>query len=120
MPARVLIACLLAFWGGCGKQPVSSPSPAEPKTESAAARPADLPAVATTKDSPAEAPDDAQMATILGELTQVVRKFSVERRSVPKNLEELVTNGYLSRAPQAPAGKKFVISKELQVQLVKK
>jgi len=60
------------------------------------------------------------MAAILGELTQAVRKYSVERRSVPKNLEELVANGYLTQAPQAPAGKKFIISKELRVQLVKK
>ena len=72
-----------------------------------------------TKPS-AEVPDDAQMAAILGELTQAVRKYSVERRSVPKNLEELVANGYLAEAPQAPAGKKFIISKELRVQLVKK
>jgi competence protein ComGC len=74
----------------------------------------------TRTEPSAEATDDAQMAAILGELTQAVRKFSVERRSVPKNLEELVANGYLARAPQAPAGNKFVISKELQVQLVKK
>jgi len=67
-----------------------------------------------------EAPDDAALAAVLGELTQVVRKFSVENRRVPKNLEELVANGYLTRVPQAPAGKKFAISKELQVQLVKK
>jgi len=119
MPARVLLACLLAFWVGCGKQPASSPSPAEPRTDGVA-HPADLPAAATPKDSPAEALDDAQMAAILGELTQVVRKYSVERRSVPKNLEELVANGYLTRVPQAPAGKRFIISKELQVQLVKK
>ena len=120
MPARVLIACLLAIWVGCSRQPASSASLSERKTESAAPDPADLPAAETTKDSLAEAPDDAQMAAILGELTQVVRKFSVERRNVPKNLQELVTNGYLTRAPQAPSGKQFIITKDLRVQLVNK
>src|SRR5436190_1726786 len=118
MPARFLMICLVTLWVGCGKQPASAPSPAEPKTDRAA-RPADLPPAASRTEPPAEAPDDAQMTAILGELTQAVRKYSVERRSVPKNLEELVDNGYLSQAPRAPAGKKFIISKELRVQLVK-
>jgi len=119
MPARLLMICLAAIWVGCGKQPASSPSPAEPKTDRVA-RPADLPSAVTRTEPSAEVPDDTQMAAILGELTQAVRKYSVERRSVPKNLEELVARGYLTRAPQAPAGKEFVINKELQVQLVKK
>src|SRR2546421_12992256 len=121
MPARFLVICFLAaaFWVGCSKQPASSPSPSERKIDRAA-RPTDLPAAVARTEPSAEAPDDAQMAAILGELTQAVRKYSVERRSVPKTLEELVARGYLTRAPQAPAGKEFVINKELQVQLVKK
>src|SRR6266850_5412705 len=113
MPVRVLIACLIASWVGCGKQPASAPSPAEP-TAGNAARPADPSAAVTRTNSSVEAPDDAALAAVLGELTQVVRKFSVENRRVPKNLEELVANGYLTRVPQAPAGKKFAISKDLQ------
>ena len=119
MPARFLVICLAALWVGCGKQPASSPYPAEPKTDPAG-HPADAPAAATQTEPSARAPDDAQMAAILDELTQAVRKYSVERQIVPKNLEELVAKGYLTHVPQAPAGKKFVISKELQVQLLKK
>lgn len=57
------------------------------------------------------------MDAILGELTQAVRKFSVERRSVPKGLEELVAHGYLGQLPPAPAGKRFVITRDLRVVL---
>ena len=116
---RFLIACLLALWVGCGKQPAPAPSASEPKADAAAPAAEPL-ATAARTEATTEASDDAQMAVILGELTQVVRKYSVERRSVPKNLEELVANGYLTRAPEAPAGKKFVISKDLSVQLVKR
>src|SRR2546428_527448 len=119
MAVRVLIACRLAFWFGCGKQPASTPPAAEP-TAGNTARPADPSAAVTGTNSSAEAPDDAQMAAVLGELTQVVRKYSVERRRVPRNLGELVANGYLTRVPQAPTRKKFAISKELPGQLGKK
>ncbi len=119
MPACVLLACLLALFAGCGKQQVSSPPTAEPTADNTA-RPAESLPTAALTNSLAEASDDAQMAAVLGELTQVVRKYGVERRSVPKNLEELVANGYLTRAPQAPSGKKFAITKDLRVQLVNK
>ncbi len=61
---------------------------------------------------------EAQIAATLGELTQAVRKYGAEQRSVPKTLEELVAKGYLSRIPPAPAGKGFAIDKNLQVYLV--
>ena len=44
-----------------------------------------------------------------------MRKYSVEQRQTPKNLDELVAKGYLSQIPEAPAGKKFAIDKNLQV-----
>jgi hypothetical protein len=55
--------------------------------------------------------------TVSNELTQAVRKFGAEQRRVPKTLEEVAAGGYLSRIPQAPAGKKFAIDKNLQVYL---
>ena len=64
--------------------------------------------------------DQSQTEALLKELTQAVRKFSVEQRRVPKNLEELVANGYLPGVPSAPAGKQFAIDKSLQVTLVKR
>jgi hypothetical protein len=119
MRLRLLIGCWLAVWVGCGKQPAPPPSAAQPSVENAA-RPADSSTVVTQAEASAVAPDEARMAAVLGELTQVVRKYSVERRRVPKTLEELVANGYLTRIPPAPTGKKFAITKDLQVQLVKR
>jgi hypothetical protein len=55
---------------------------------------------------------------LLGELTQAVRKYGVEQRRVPKDLEELSAQGYLRQIPSPPCGKKFVITKNLQVELV--
>ncbi len=108
------MACLLAILMGCGKQPASSPSLAlptaegvVPKVESSAAKPKNA----------EPATDEVQIAAMLNDLTQAVRKCAVEQRRAPKNLEELVANGYLSRVPPAPTGKKFAIDKNLQVYL---
>ena len=65
------------------------------------------------------ATDEANLADVLKELTQVVRRFGAEQRRVPKSFEELVAHGYLSRVPPAPAGKRFAIDKNLQVYLAK-
>jgi hypothetical protein len=117
MFARLLIAGLLSIGVGCQRQ--APPSTAEPAAEGVAS-PED-PSPDPTRTSPsATALEDAQMAAVLGELTQAVRKYSVERRRVPKTLDELVVNGYLTRLPEAPEGKKFAISKDLQVQLVRR
>ena len=43
------------------------------------------------------------------ELTKQVRRFSLEKRRLPQNLEELVTVGYIKSVPVAPAGKKYAI-----------
>ncbi len=59
------------------------------------------------------------MGPLLDQLTQVLRKYSVENRRVPKSLDEVVAAGYLKEMPPAPAGKKFTIEpKKLQVVLV--
>jgi len=42
-------------------------------------------------------------------LTQQVRRFSLEKRRLPQNLEELVTVGYIKSVPTAPTGKKYAI-----------
>jgi len=92
LPAFFL-ACFLAFLIGCGKQKTPSPPGAE--------------AVSTVD----------QVSTVLTELTQLVRKYSVEQRKAPKSLDELVAKGYLDSVPQAPNGKRFAINKDLQVYL---
>src|SRR5262245_50142858 len=115
MRPRLLMVCLLATWIGCGKRTEPSPASAEnpaATVASPAIQPPTLPSLNAT------ALDESQTAALLKELTQAVRKFSVEQRRVPKNLEELVANSYLIGVPPAPAGKRFAIDKNLQVTLV--
>jgi hypothetical protein len=57
------------------------------------------------------------MSPLLGELTQTARRYGLEQRQVPKSLQDLVAKGYLPSLPQAPAGKKFAINKNLEVYL---
>lgn len=112
MSLRCFCVCALLLAAGCGKSPSDS---AEEATSATAAAPAA--AAPAEAGGTSAAPEAVPMDAILGELTQAVRKFSVERRSVPKGLEELVAHGYLSQLPPAPAGKRFVITKDLRVVL---
>jgi competence protein ComGC len=55
----------------------------------------------------------------LAALTQVLRRYSMERQRVPQSLAELVAAGYLKSLPAAPAGKQFAINaKKVEVMLV--
>jgi hypothetical protein len=116
MLARTLAVGLLVVAVGCGQAPSSAPSqPASSSTSTDAA------AHASPEATPAATvvPTDAtQIAAQLAELTQAVRKYGVEKRRVPKSLDELVAGGYLNQVPQAPPGKRFEIDQKLQVQLV--
>jgi len=94
---------LLAF--GCGK-----------KDESTGA----ATSAVSTAPSASVQPGEADMEAALRELTQAVRKYSVERRQVPKTFSEVVAAGYVQHLPTAPPGKKFEIDpKTRQVALVK-
>jgi hypothetical protein len=93
MPALALLTCLFAaFWVGCGKPSSNSAPPGS---------------------------SEAEIAATLGELTQVLRKFSAEKQRVPKSMDELIAPGYLTQLPPAPPGKKFAITEKVEVILVK-
>lgn len=62
---------------------------------------------------------DADLTSLLAEMTQAVRKYGFEKQKVPTSLDELVTAGYLATKPVAPSGKKFTIDpKTMQVVVV--
>ncbi len=63
------------------------------------------------------AASDIEINRVLSELTQLVRKYSVEQRQAPQSLDTLVAKGYLARVPPAPDGKRFAITKNLEVVL---
>jgi hypothetical protein len=65
-------------------------------------------------------PTEAELNAALEQLTQALRKYSFERRRLPKTLGEVVTAGYVTEIPQAPPGQVFAINpKTMQVVLVK-
>ena len=96
MPSRLALASCLVLLAGCGKSPDSIPTPS-----------AAIPAASrvTTNgpaaDSGAPSMDESQMATVLASLTQAVRKYGLEQKRAPKNLEELVAQGYLATGRSA-------------------
>ena len=98
MPACFVLVAGVLFFAGCEKKPV-----------------------AQTAQPPAKAPAVAQpdLSATLGQLTQVLRKYSFEHRRVPASFGELVAAGKLGPIPAAPPGKKFTIDpKAMQVVLV--
>jgi hypothetical protein len=52
---------------------------------------------------------EPDLAPVLAELTQALRKYSAEKRAVPASLTELVVAGYIERVPPAPQGRAFSI-----------
>jgi hypothetical protein len=103
----------LAALLGCSKAPAPVPPPPGP----AAAEPVSPPPPAPTAVPEAVPSDQAALAELLGQLTQVARKFAAEQQRVPQSLDELVSRGYLARVPAAPSGKAFTITRQLQVEL---
>jgi hypothetical protein len=101
MPLRVFLSfAALVLCIGCGKD--NSPR----ATKAAVDTNVGVSAVAS----------EAAVATALEQLTQALRKFSVEQRRVPVSLNELVAAGYIPSLPQPPPGKVFEIdSKNLKV-----
>lgn len=51
----------------------------------------------------------------LAELTKQLRRYSFEKRQLPKTVEELVSAGYIKAIPPAPGGKKYAIDGERAV-----
>ena len=86
---------------------------------------AHAPAPAEVSTNPPPAVDaapfpEADVAPLLDQLTQSLRKFSAEKQRVPASLDELVAAGYLPSLPRAPAGYKFTINpKRVEVLIVK-
>jgi membrane-bound lytic murein transglycosylase B len=114
---RLACIALLALAVGCDKSsppPPTAAEPAAPATEPNAPAPASA-EPNTEPEAASAAVDASQIPTLLAELTQVVRRYGAEQRRAPRTLDELVTQGYLTRIPEAPAGKRFAINARLEV-----
>ena len=140
---RLALAFLIIlFMAGCGQKTQQSPSVAPPASSAAEAQattgenPNSPPTASSTGDqvdrASASAPNGvanvastknaspAELAPVLSELTQALRKYSFEHRRLPKTFGEVIAAGYVKNMPQAPPGKKFEIDpKTVQVVLMK-
>ncbi|MEQ2008866.1 MAG: hypothetical protein ABMA26_18955 [Limisphaerales bacterium] len=103
MTSRTLLGLVSAGMVGlslltaCKRKPVSEPL----------ALPAPLPSTATT-------PEQA-----VAEINRSLELWTFQRNQPPKDVNELVTAGYLQRLPAPPAGKKFAFDPvKMRVQLV--
>ena len=125
----LIIACLtlgVFLCGGCGKKTASKSIPSAGQSENSAAEPvaansSDAAIQSEPRVVPVAVPASADASAQLAQLTQLLRRFGMERRRVPQSLNELVAAGYLAVLPSAPTGKKFIIDgKQMQVTLENK
>ena len=109
MKPWLLLFCIFI---GCKK--------AENTTPAAATVNSAIPAVSTKASAPNLEGNTGADATgpMLKKLTQAVRRYGIEQRRVPANLDEVFAQGYLKELPQPPAGKRFFIDKKLEVTLI--
>lgn len=103
---------LFCIFVGC-KKPENATPAAETKNSA-------IPAISTKAKAPSPEGTAGTEATgpMLKKLTQAVRRYGIEQRRVPANLEEVFAQGYLEELPEAPVGKRFVIDKRLEVTLI--
>lgn len=112
----------ISLVSGCGKKSAANSKIAAGQNNAALEQtPASGPG-STVGNAPGLVPvtvaDSGDASAQLAQLTQLVRRFGMERRQAPKSLNDLVASGYLAGVPTAPAGKQFVIdAKSLQVLL---
>lgn len=102
----LIMAGILILGTSCGKK---KPQPAvtminAPTTTAEAAAPPTVPNPVTIPTSVTA--DDPQL---LESMTQALRRYALEHRSVPENFDAVVTGGYIRNVPAPPAGKKYGI-----------
>ncbi|MEW6305443.1 MAG: hypothetical protein AB1705_18355 [Verrucomicrobiota bacterium] len=123
---------------GCGKSeaPASAPAPkpaasgpmvsltapAAPEAPAAIGAPvAAAPATeAVDPNANVEVKEDPGILTKAQALNLVVADFKVQYGRLPRNLDELVSSKLVPRLPEAPAGKKFALNEEGQVDVINK
>ena len=104
--------CLTLFAGlllvGCSKEtPPAQPTQSSTNTAPSAASENPLNAPGDYLSSLAKAQKSAVKTVDLAALTKAIEMFQVSEGRLPKDLNELVTEGQISRIPAAPTGMKI-------------
>ena len=109
LPLAFLVAGIFLL-SGCGKKSAPKPNANVEQINNTESTPA--PANVSgpvARVTPVSVTESVDVSAQLSRMTQVLRRYGVEHRRVPQSLNELVTAGYLTGLPAAPAGKKFAI-----------
>jgi hypothetical protein len=95
------ILALSFFPSGCKKSPAA--------TSATNATPAATEAEPAAAASTAPGFDENQVKADLEDLNKLVRAYVQSTKTVPKNVQELVTSGFVRSLPSPPPGKAFAI-----------
>ncbi|MFN3409451.1 MAG: hypothetical protein ACK45B_10690 [Limisphaerales bacterium] len=93
----ILFAAVTVVLAGCGKEPAKKEPASNPLTA-----PVDYIGAAT------RAQQHADKTLDLATLRQAIQMFQMEEGRLPKELNELVTEGYLPRLPAPPPGQQII------------
>jgi hypothetical protein len=93
--------CLL----GCKRQESATPQPTNASTTTDSGNPITAPV--DYLGAVAKAQKSAVKTVDLASLSQAIKLFQVGEERNPASLQELVTQGYLPKLPEPPAGMKF-------------
>lgn len=129
--SRALICSVLVvqsvLWVGCHKKSPersvqSSPAPATSQAVAAPGQATDAPApppsLPTLENNAAPVPEAAD-PDVVRTVANAVQSFTIAHPQGPRNLEDLVSAGYLHNLPAPPPGKKFALNpKNFEVTLV--
>jgi hypothetical protein len=127
-PAAAAAALALVGCGGDSSETAELSVPGQPVYEVKALSAAEIAANEPPPPVPGEpvqpvAPvrsyfDGKEASEVVSDLTAILKSFHAEMQKVPASLEELVTLGFLDKAPVAPEGHAYVIVAEsLEVNL---
>jgi hypothetical protein len=107
------VGALAVLAGGCGKtdQPASEPSAEVAVAAENSAPVPGQPAASPPPLQPVEI-NTTDLTATLDALTQVLRRYCVEQKRIPKSFSEVVAAGYVRSMPAAPAGKKFEVDQK--------
>lgn len=102
---------------GCGGEPEATPPPAggsNAAPDVSQYAPAPAPQVQPQK---LELPPDANSDAVLSELNYQLKRWIVRNQRVPANFEEFVSSAQI-QVPPPPPGKKYVMGKQVKIELV--
>jgi|GEM_PF-1035579 len=116
----------LVLLAGCTPSEKSGVKNGKPDTKVESASPPDAgvaapppPPVPGSPDTNQPEPADTTPAPGLAEIRNALEQWVFRHNNPPKDLKELVTEGYLKRLPSPPAGQRFLFDpRTMTVQLV--